>query len=194
MVDKKIRYRCQASEWPPGMASSRAETRAAMPCWNWPRPGVGAPHMLAFVARQIGVDPAVCADYAQRDQTRREHAVDLQRYLGLRFGLVDRRTCLRVGTGAACATDRGEPIVRAGRRRCASGRGFQWQRRQGRISGANPDPSRQRQPLLLDQRHNRDTRSRSRSHIRMLDRVPVRPRIRSMPELKLPRLSNEWAT
>jgi Domain of unknown function (DUF4158) len=70
--------------------------------------------MVAFVAQQIGVDSALFADYAQRDQTRREHAVELQRYLGLRrFGLADWRTCLRVGTGAAWATDRGEPIVRA---------------------------------------------------------------------------------
>jgi hypothetical protein len=70
--------------------------------------------MVAFVAQQIGVDSALFADYARRDQTRREHAVELQRYLGLRrFGLADWRTCLRVGTDAAWATDRGEPIVRA---------------------------------------------------------------------------------
>jgi hypothetical protein len=70
--------------------------------------------MLAFVARQIGVDAALFADCAQRDQTRREHAVELQRYLGLRrLGLADWRTCLRVGTDAAWATDRGEPIVQA---------------------------------------------------------------------------------
>jgi Domain of unknown function (DUF4158) len=70
--------------------------------------------MISFVAQQIGVDSALFADYAQRDQTRREHAVELQRYLGLRrFGLADWRTCLRVGTDAAWATDRGEPIVRA---------------------------------------------------------------------------------
>jgi TnpA family transposase len=70
--------------------------------------------MVAFVAQQIGVDSALFADYAQRDQTRREHAVELQRYLGLRrFGLADWRNCLRVGADAAWATDRGEPIVRA---------------------------------------------------------------------------------
>ena len=57
---------------------------------------------------------ALFADYAHRDQTRREHVVELQRYLGLRsFGLADWRSCLRVGTDAAWATDRGEPIVRA---------------------------------------------------------------------------------
>src|SRR5271168_1318008 len=38
--------------------------------------------MVAFVAQQIGVDPVLFADYAQRHQSRREHAVELQRYLG----------------------------------------------------------------------------------------------------------------
>jgi hypothetical protein len=70
--------------------------------------------MIAFVARQLGVRHVDFANYAQRDQTRREHAVELQRYLGLRsFGLMDWRACLRVGADAAWATDRGEPIVQA---------------------------------------------------------------------------------
>jgi TnpA family transposase len=70
--------------------------------------------MIAFVAHQLGVPPADFADYAQRDQTRREHVVELQRYLGLRsFGLADWRASLRVGSDAAWATDRGEPIVLA---------------------------------------------------------------------------------
>jgi TnpA family transposase len=70
--------------------------------------------MIAFVARQLGVRQVDFADYAQRDQTRREHAIELQRYLGLRsFGLMDWRACLRVGADAAWATDRGEPIIQA---------------------------------------------------------------------------------
>ena len=70
--------------------------------------------MLRFIALQVDADPADLASYAERDQTRREHAVELQRYLGLRrFGLTDWRRCLRVGTDAAWATDRGEPIVQA---------------------------------------------------------------------------------
>jgi hypothetical protein len=70
--------------------------------------------MITFVAHQLGVPPADFADYAQRDQTRREHVVELQRYLGLRsFGLADWRASLRVGSDAAWATDRGEPIVLA---------------------------------------------------------------------------------
>src|SRR3954447_12163245 len=44
--------------------------------------------MIAFVAQQLGMPPADFADYARRDQTRREHAVELQGYLNLRsFGL-----------------------------------------------------------------------------------------------------------
>src|SRR5271155_5370176 len=70
--------------------------------------------MLAFVARQIGVDPALFGEYARRAETRREHLLELQRLLGLRsFGLADWRACLRVGSEAAWATDRGEPIVLA---------------------------------------------------------------------------------
>ncbi len=70
--------------------------------------------MIGFVAHQLGVSPAAFADYALRDQTRREHAVELQKHLRLRgFRLADWRACLQVGTDTAWATDRGEPIVRA---------------------------------------------------------------------------------
>jgi TnpA family transposase len=78
-------------------------------------PGQRPPEaMIAFVARQLGTSPAAFADYAHRDQTRREHAVELQRRLRLRgFRLADWRACLQVGTDTAWATDRGEPLVRA---------------------------------------------------------------------------------
>lgn len=68
--------------------------------------------LLDFLAGQLGVPSAVFAGYARRDQTRREHASELQAALGLRsFRLGDWRDCLRVGADAAWATDRGEPIV-----------------------------------------------------------------------------------
>ena len=78
-------------------------------------PGEHPPEQLiAFVAEQLGQSPSTFAEYATRDQTRREHAVELQAVLGLqRFGFPAWRECLRVGTDAALATDRGEPIVRA---------------------------------------------------------------------------------
>jgi TnpA family transposase len=70
--------------------------------------------MIAFVAQQIGASPSTFADYARRDQTRREHTVELQKVLGLRsFRLADWRSCLQVGANAAWATDRGEPIIQA---------------------------------------------------------------------------------
>ena len=70
--------------------------------------------MIVFVARQLGVSPAAFAGYALRDQTRREHAVELQKLLRLcSFRLAEWRTCLQVGANAAWATDRGEPIVAA---------------------------------------------------------------------------------
>ena len=48
--------------------------------------------MIAFVARQVGALPTAFADYALRDQTRREHAVELQQQLRLRsFRLADWR-------------------------------------------------------------------------------------------------------
>src|SRR3984885_1016255 len=70
--------------------------------------------MLAFVAPQIGADPLLFGEYARRAETRREHLLELQRFLGLRsFCLDDWRACLRIGADAAWATDRGEPIVQA---------------------------------------------------------------------------------
>jgi hypothetical protein len=70
--------------------------------------------MITFIAHQLGDSPAVFAEYALRDQTRREHAIELQKLLSLRsFRLADWRACLQVGANAAWATDRGEPIVQA---------------------------------------------------------------------------------
>ncbi|MDT7953463.1 MAG: DUF4158 domain-containing protein [Acetobacteraceae bacterium] len=70
--------------------------------------------LLDFVAGQLGIQAAVFADYARRDQTRREHTAELLAMLGLRsFRLSDWRNCLRVGADAAWATDRGEPVVQA---------------------------------------------------------------------------------
>jgi hypothetical protein len=46
--------------------------------------------MVAFVAEQLGVPATAFAEYARRDQTRREYAAELQAALGLRsFRLAD---------------------------------------------------------------------------------------------------------
>jgi hypothetical protein len=78
-------------------------------------PGSHLPEpFLFFVANQLGIDPSLFSDYARRDQTRREHAVELQALLGLRnFRLADWRATIDVGAEAAWGTDRGEPIVQA---------------------------------------------------------------------------------
>ena len=69
---------------------------------------------LLFFANQLGIDPALFGDYARRDQTRREHAVELQALLRLRsFRLADWRATIEVRAEAAWGTDRGELIVRA---------------------------------------------------------------------------------
>src|SRR3546814_14637830 len=41
--------------------------------------------VLAYVAQQLGVAPEAFADYAHRDQTRREHLVELRRSHGFRI-------------------------------------------------------------------------------------------------------------
>src|SRR5450755_901072 len=62
---------------------------------RYPGQGLGAGDrppeaMIAFVAEQGGVPPSVFADYALRDQTRREHAAEVQAALGMwRFGLAN---------------------------------------------------------------------------------------------------------
>ena len=71
--------------------------------------------MLAFVGEtDRGRSGAVRRLRAAGTRPAASMPSSLQRYLRLRsFGLADWRTCLRVGTDAAWATDRGEPIVQA---------------------------------------------------------------------------------
>jgi hypothetical protein len=58
--------------------------------------------LVGFVAEQLGLTPGAFAEYAARDQTRREHAAELQALLGLRrFGFPGWRDCLRAGTEPA---------------------------------------------------------------------------------------------
>jgi Domain of unknown function (DUF4158) len=39
------------------------------------------PDMLAFIARQLGIAPEICNEYARRGETRWEHLSELQAYL-----------------------------------------------------------------------------------------------------------------
>ena len=72
------------------------------------------PALLDFLGDQLGVSPAVFADYARRDETRREHLIEVQAYLSLRAAArEDRRFVLLAAIDAATATDKGLPIGEA---------------------------------------------------------------------------------
>src|SRR6202023_368008 len=71
-------------------------------------------HLLAFVADQLRINPKSFEDYAQRDETRREHLAELQAYLGMRpFGREDYQTMARIAFNESIGTDRGDAIVGA---------------------------------------------------------------------------------
>ena len=71
-------------------------------------------HLLAFIADQFRINPKAFADYAQRDETRREHLAELQAYLGVRpFGRQDYRTMAQIASNESIGTDRGDAIVGA---------------------------------------------------------------------------------
>jgi putative DNA-invertase from lambdoid prophage Rac len=73
--------------------------------------------MVAFVAEQIDVQTTMLAEYGRRSQTRREHAIEAQRHLGLHpAGREDRRAALLAAITTAAATDQGKPIAEAGHR------------------------------------------------------------------------------
>ncbi len=70
--------------------------------------------VVSFIADQLGVSPAVLADYGRRDNTRREHLAELQELLGLRMMTrTDQRAALVAAIDAAAATDKGETIAAA---------------------------------------------------------------------------------
>ena len=69
--------------------------------------------LLEWIGRQLGIDPACWPQYAEREETRREHLLELRAYLGMQpFGLAHFRQCIHVATDLALQTDKG--IVLAG--------------------------------------------------------------------------------
>jgi hypothetical protein len=71
-------------------------------------------HLLAFIADQLRINPKSFENYAQRDETRREHLAELQAYLGMRsFGREDYRIMARIAFNESIGTDRGDAIVGA---------------------------------------------------------------------------------
>jgi len=68
--------------------------------------------MLRFIALQIGAEPADLPGYAERDQTRREHAVEVMREYGFAaFGLREYRALSTWLTEQARGTDNGLALV-----------------------------------------------------------------------------------
>lgn len=73
-----------------------------------------ATDMVAFLAHQFGGESDVYREYAQRDETRREHIGEIQSYLRVRpFGRGDYRSVAKIATTEAIGTDRGDVIVAA---------------------------------------------------------------------------------
>ena len=63
---------------------------------------------VTFVAEQVAVPSNALANYMQRDTTRREHATEAQRHLGLHpADRQDRRAALKAAIAAAASTDKG---------------------------------------------------------------------------------------
>ena len=97
---------------PSSSACCATRDRASVPASTCPRRWCG------FVAAQLEILPVAFADYARRDQTRREHAVELQAILGLRSFRVpkaaDRR---RPRRGRSRSPGRDDPCGASGCRR-----------------------------------------------------------------------------
>lgn len=70
--------------------------------------------VLDVVADQMSIDPAVFELYAKRDETRREHVVEIVAQLDLRpMQESNYRMCIRAAAAGAVATEKGEPIALA---------------------------------------------------------------------------------
>lgn len=68
--------------------------------------------MLHYVAEQLGAAPDTFGAYARREETRREHIIHLQAYLGMRSATAqDRRAALLSAIEMAATTDKGVSIA-----------------------------------------------------------------------------------
>lgn len=70
--------------------------------------------VVSVVADQLGIDPAVFALYAQREETRREHTREIVVALDLQpVRASDYRSLITAAAREAAATEQGEPITKA---------------------------------------------------------------------------------
>ncbi|MDQ5882552.1 MAG: hypothetical protein QG616_2386, partial [Pseudomonadota bacterium] len=64
--------------------------------------------LLQWIGRQLRVDPSCWPQYAEREETRREHLLELRAYLGVEpFGLAHYRQAVHATTELALQTDKG---------------------------------------------------------------------------------------
>ena len=81
---------------------------------SWRHDEVLPAALVAFIAHQIDVPSMALRDYGRRGQNRREHALEVQRHLGLRQAdKNDLHAALAAALEAADATDHGQPIAEA---------------------------------------------------------------------------------
>ncbi len=64
--------------------------------------------LLLWIGQQLRIDPACWPQYAEREETRREHLLELRTYLNLEpFGLTHYRQAVQETTDLALQTDKG---------------------------------------------------------------------------------------
>lgn len=64
--------------------------------------------LLQWIGRPLRLDPACWPQYAEREETRREHLLELRAYLGMEpFGLAHYRQAVHAATDLALQTDKG---------------------------------------------------------------------------------------
>lgn len=92
-----------------------SSSRWSVSCGRPLRPGEVPPQaIISVVADQLGIDPAVFGLYAQREETRREHAREIVAALDLQpVRTSDYRTLITVAAREAAATEQGAPITKA---------------------------------------------------------------------------------
>ena len=72
------------------------------------------PALLQFIAGQLGIAPTHWEEYGQRDQTRREHVLELQAALQMRlFTVADYRPAVQSLVDLAMQTDKGVVLAQA---------------------------------------------------------------------------------
>ncbi|KVD75137.1 Tn3 family transposase [Burkholderia ubonensis] len=72
------------------------------------------PAMLQWIGQQLGADPTCWPQYAKREETRREHLLELRAQLGLSpFNLSHYRTAVHALVGLAMQTDKGIVLAQA---------------------------------------------------------------------------------